>query len=255
MKTLVLEGVGQTYIDSHTGRSVEAVGNVDFEVPEGQFVSIIGPSGCGKTTVLNMIAGFVPPAKGVIRVGDVPVVGPSPDRGVVFQSFALFPWMTIESNISFGLKMAGTPKEERRKVAQDMVDLVGLQGFEAKYPHELSGGMRQRAGVARVLATEPSIMLMDEPFASIDAQTRRTLQQEVLNIWGKKQTTVIFVTHDVEEAIFMSDRVVVLSGRPSEVLADIEVNIPRPRAWADVEESPEFVGLRSELLGLLGVAK
>jgi len=250
---LKIDHLSQSYVDPYAKTTVTAVGDVDFEIPEGQFVSLIGPSGCGKTTVLNIVAGFIEPTGGRILVDGAPVTAPGPDRGVVFQDFALFPWMTVEANIGFGLKMRGMPKAERRRRAQDMARLVGLGGFEQKFPHELSGGMRQRAGVARVLAMEPSIMLMDEPFASIDAQTRRVLQQEVLRIWSTQKPTVLFVTHDVEEAIFMSDRVIVLGNRPSEVQADILVDLPRPRAWREVQTHPEFIRLRSLLLSMLGV--
>lgn len=251
--TLQIDHLGQSYLDPYAKTTVTAVGDVNFEIPGGQFVSLIGPSGCGKTTVLNIVAGFIKPTGGRVLVDGSPVAGPSPDRGVVFQDFALFPWMTVESNIGFGLKMRGIPKAERRERARDMARLVGLAGFEQKFPHELSGGMRQRAGVARVLATEPSIMLMDEPFASVDAQTRRVLQQEVLRIWSTQKPTVLFVTHDVEEAVFMSDRVIVLGDRPSSVQADIMIDLPRPRVWKEVQAHPEFIRLRGQLLTMLGV--
>jgi len=250
---LEIDHLSQSYVDPYSKETVTAVGDVAASIPEGQFVSLIGPSGCGKTTVLNIVAGFISPTGGEVRVDGTAVSGPGPDRGVVFQDFALFPWMTVEANIAFGLKMRGVPKAERRERAREMAGLVGLAGFEQKFPHELSGGMRQRAGVARVLATEPSIMLMDEPFASIDAQTRRVLQQEVLRIWSKQKPTVLFVTHDVEEAIFMSDRVIVLGNRPSTVQADITIDLPRPRTWKDVQGHPEFVRLRAQLLTMLGV--
>jgi len=250
---LEIDHLSQSYVDPYSKEIVTAVGDVAASIPEGQFVSLIGPSGCGKTTVLNIVAGFLQPSGGEVRVDGSAVAGPGPDRGVVFQDFALFPWMTVESNIAFGLKMRGVPKGERRNRAREMAGLVGLAGFEQKFPHELSGGMRQRAGVARVLATEPSIMLMDEPFASIDAQTRRVLQQEVLRIWSTQKPTVLFVTHDVEEAIFMSDRVIVLGNRPSTVQADIMIDLPRPRTWNQVQGHPEFVRLRAQLLTMLGV--
>ena len=253
MSLLSIENVNQTYVDSYTNDTTVAVGDVSFEVPDGQFVSLLGQSGCGKTTVLNIVAGFVKATGGEVRVAGQPIAGPGPDRGVVFQDFALFPWMSVESNIAFGLKMQGIPKEERRRRAREMTALVGLSGFEKKFPHELSGGMRQRAGVARVLVTEPSIMLMDEPFASIDAQTRRVLQQEVLRIWEHQRPTVLFVTHDVDEAIFMSDRVIVLGNRPSTVQADVEIPIPRPRTWRQIQSNPEFLRIRNELMTMLGV--
>lgn len=253
MSLLSIENLSQSYVDPYSKESTIAVGDVSFEIPAGQFVSLLGPSGCGKTTVLNVVAGFVQATAGRVVVAGSTVTGPGPDRGVVFQDFALFPWMTVESNIGFGLKMRGMPAAERKAKAREMIGLVGLAGFEKKYPHELSGGMRQRAGVARVLATEPTIMLMDEPFASIDAQTRRVLQQEVLRIWETQKPTVLFVTHDVEEAIFMSDRVIVLSNRPSNVQADVEIAIERPRTWKQIQGDPEFARLRGELMTMLGV--
>jgi NitT/TauT family transport system ATP-binding protein len=253
MSLLTIDSLTQSYVDPYTGGVTEAIGDVTLEIGDGEFVALLGPSGCGKTTVLNVVAGFIEASGGTVAVGGTPVRGPGPDRGVVFQDFALFPWLTVESNVAFGLKMQGVPRAERRERAGKMLELVGLDGFGAKYPHELSGGMRQRAGVARVLVTDPSMMLMDEPFASIDAQTRRQLQQEVLRIWDASRPTVLFVTHDVDEAIFMADRVVVLSGRPSNVVADIRVPLERPRPWRDVQSDPAFIDLRDELLTMLGV--
>lgn len=253
MNFLTIDNLNQVYTDTYTSEHTVAIGDVSFSVPAGEFVSVIGPSGCGKTTVLNVVAGFVEATNGRVELAGSPVVGPGPDRGVVFQDFALFPWKTVLANVAFGLKMAGAGKADRQAKAQEMIDLVGLSGFERKFPHELSGGMRQRAAVARVLATEPSIMLMDEPFASVDAQTRRVLQQEVLRIWELRRTTVLFVTHDVDEAVFMSDRVIVLSSRPSTVQADIEVPIPRPRSWADMYNDHDFTTIRRRLMGMLGI--
>lgn len=250
---LSIGGLSQSFVDPYTDQVTTAIGDISFDVPKGQFVSLLGPSGCGKTTVLNIVAGFIQATQGSVVVSGSPVRGPGPDRGVVFQDFALFPWMTTESNVAFGLKMAGLPKTERTEKAREMLKLVGLEGSGDKYPHELSGGMRQRAGVARVLVTEPTIMLMDEPFASIDAQTRRVLQQEVLRIWASQQPTVLFVTHDVEEAIFMADRVVVLGDRPSTVLADVEVPLDRPRLWREVQSDERFLALREQLMAMLGV--
>ncbi|PSL03638.1 NitT/TauT family transport system ATP-binding protein [Haloactinopolyspora alba] len=253
MSFLTVDRLNQVYTDVYTNEHTVAIDDVSFTIPAGEFVSLIGPSGCGKTTVLNIVAGFVEATGGAVQLEGVPVAGPGPDRGVVFQDFALFPWKTVLANVAFGLKMNGVGKAERQATAQEMIDLVGLSGFERKFPHELSGGMRQRAAVARVLATEPSIMLMDEPFASVDAQTRRVLQQEVLRIWDLRRTTVLFVTHDVDEAVFMSDRVIVLSTRPSQVQADIRIPIERPRSWTDMHTNEDFVSIRRELMGMLGV--
>lgn len=240
MRTLEINGLHKEFIDSYTGEKVTAVGDVSFSIEQGEFVSILGPSGCGKTTVLNIVAGFDELTSGSVLVGGKPVDGPSPERGVVFQSFALFPWKSVLGNVVFGLRMRGVPRRERETVARQFLELVGLDGFEHKYPHELSGGMQQRLGVARVLANEPAVMLMDEPFASVDAQTRRRLQEELTGIFEAKRPTVFFVTHDVDEAVFLSDRVVVLSTRPSQVSEVVTVPLERPRHWRDVMDHPDF---------------
>jgi NitT/TauT family transport system ATP-binding protein len=251
MSLLEVEGIHQEYADPYSEDVTVAVDDVSFAVEEGDFVSVCGPSGCGKTTILNLIAGFVPLTRGRIRLRGEPIERPGPDRGVVFQDFALFPWKTVEANVAFGPKMRGYGKDERRRVAREYIELVGLDGFEGKFPHELSGGMRQRVGVARVLANDPDVMLMDEPFASVDAQTRMTLQQEVTRIWESRRPTILFVTHDVEEAAFMSDRVIVLSDRPSHVRQEVPVELARPRDWTRLMSDPEFVSLRQQLVELL----
>jgi NitT/TauT family transport system ATP-binding protein len=218
-------------------------------VREGEFVSIVGPSGCGKTTILNMVAGFLPVTGGEIRVGGRPVKGPGPDRGVVFQSFALFPWKTVLDNVGFGPKMRGVGKPERDRIAREYLALAGLAHAADRYPNELSGGMQQRVGVVRALANDPEVLLMDEPFASVDAQTRMTLQEELTRLWQEKRHTVLFITHDVGEAVFLADRVVVLSkGR---VLRDLPVTLPRPRIWDDITENEEFKGLSAEVLHMV----
>ncbi|RII17763.1 Aliphatic sulfonates import ATP-binding protein SsuB [Streptomyces sp. YIM 130001] len=240
MNALEISQLSKSYVDAYTGEEITAVGDVSFSVAEGEFVSILGPSGCGKTTVLNIIAGFVRSTGGSAVVDGRPVEGPGPDRGVVFQSHALFPWKTVLGNVVFGLRMRGVPRAERDARGLEFLELVGLSGFETKYPHELSGGMQQRLGVARVLASEPALMLMDEPFASIDAQTRRKLQEDLTDIVEQRHPTVFFVTHDVDEAVFLSDRIVVLSGRPSRVHEIVEVDLPRPRSWRTAAELPQF---------------
>lgn len=240
MTALEISKLHKTYVDSYSGEEVTAVGDVSFTVEEGEFVSVLGPSGAGKTTVLNIVAGFVRQTAGSVVVDGRPVHKPGPDRGVVFQSHALFPWKTVLGNAVFGLRMRGVPRAERDARGLEILELVGLTGFENKYPHELSGGMQQRLGVARVLANEPAVMLMDEPFASIDAQTRRKLQEDLTGIFEKRHPTVFFVTHDVDEAVFLSDRIVVLSARPSRVREIVEVGLPRPRSWRTALELPEF---------------
>jgi NitT/TauT family transport system ATP-binding protein len=248
---LVVEDLRKSYFDEYSEQTINAIDGVTFDVEEGDFVSILGPSGCGKTTVLNIIAGFLPLTSGSIRLNGRPINGPGPDRGVVFQSFALFPWKTVLGNVTFGPRMRGIPRDVREKSGREYLDLVGLSGFEDKYPHELSGGMRQRVGVARALANEPQIMLMDEPFASIDAQTRMGLQEDLTAIWERRRPTIFFVTHDVEEAVFLSNKIIVLSHRPSKVREIVTVDIPRPRKWEELIENTEFRAITHHVLGLL----
>jgi NitT/TauT family transport system ATP-binding protein len=249
VKSLAIRNLSKTYFDAYAGAHVDAVRDVSLEVPEGEFVSIVGPSGCGKTTILNMVAGFIAPSSGEILVGDHAVAGPGPDRGVVFQSFALFPWKTVLENVAFGPKMRGVGKPERERIAREFLSLAGLSHAAERYPNELSGGMQQRVGVARALANEPDVLLMDEPFASVDAQTRMTLQEELTRIWQERRSTVLFITHDVPEAVFLANRVVVLSkGR---VLADVEVPLPRPRRWDPLVESDDFKSLSNKVLQLV----
>jgi NitT/TauT family transport system ATP-binding protein len=249
MKTLTLRNLAKTYFDPYAGAHVNAVHDVSLEVEQGDFVSLVGPSGCGKTTILNMIAGFIPYSGGEILLNGKAIDGPGPERGVVFQSFALFPWKTVLDNVGFGPKMRGIPKAERDKIAQGFLALAGLSHAANRYPNELSGGMQQRVGVVRALANHPDVLLMDEPFASVDAQTRMTLQEELTRIWQERRPTVIFITHDVPEAVFLANRVVVLSkGR---VLDQIEVNLPRPRVWNDLIEDDNFKRLSSQVLHMV----
>ncbi|MGA0597539.1 ABC transporter ATP-binding protein [Enterovirga sp. CN4-39] len=249
MKSLEIRNLQKTYFDPYAGTNVTAVHDVSLDIREGEFVSVVGPSGCGKTTILNMVAGFLPVTGGEIRVGGRPVKGPGADRGVVFQSFALFPWKTVLDNVGFGPKMRGVAKPERDRIAREYLALAGLSHAAERYPNELSGGMQQRVGVVRALANDPDVLLMDEPFASVDAQTRMTLQEELTRIWQEKQHTVLFITHDVAEAVFLADRVVVLSkGR---VLRDIPVTLSRPRVWDEVTEQDEFKRLSAEVLQMV----
>ncbi len=249
MKSLEIRNLQKTYFDPYAGTKVTAVQDVSLDIRDGEFVSLVGPSGCGKTTILNMVAGFLPATGGDIRVGGRPVKGPGADRGVVFQSFALFPWKNVLDNVGFGPKMRGVPKAERDRIAREYLALAGLSHAAERYPNELSGGMQQRVGVVRALANDPDVLLMDEPFASVDAQTRMTLQEELTRIWQEKQHTVLFITHDVGEAVFLADRVVVLSkGR---VMRDIPVTLPRPRVWDEVIEQDEFKRLSAEVLAMV----
>jgi NitT/TauT family transport system ATP-binding protein len=246
MKELTLERLAKTYYDPYKGTQVVAVRDVSLRVAPGEFVSVVGPSGCGKTTILNMIAGFLPHSGGEIRVDGRPITGPGPDRGVVFQSFALFPWKTVLDNVGFGPKMRGVPRAERDRIAREYLALAGLSDAADRYPAELSGGMQQRVGVVRALANEPDVLLMDEPFASVDAQTRLMLQEELTRIWQERRTTVLFITHDVSEAVFLANRVIVLSqGR---VLEEIDVPLPHPRRWDQVAGDDVFKTLTARVL-------
>lgn len=251
MKNLIIRGLSKTYLDPYAGAHVPAILDVSLEVVQGEFVSIVGPSGCGKTTLLNMIAGFILPSQGEILLDGRSVKGPGPDRGVVFQSFALFPWKTAIENVTFGPKVRGVPREERERIGREYLSLVGLTGAEGRYPAELSGGMQQRVGVARALANSPDLLLMDEPFASVDAQTRMTLQEELTRIWQERRPTILFVTHDVEEAVFLANRVIVLSSTPGRVLAELPVPLPRPRAWASLVEDFDFKALVARVLAMV----
>jgi NitT/TauT family transport system ATP-binding protein len=252
MKSLTLRNLHKTYFDPAVGTRVTAIQDVSLEIGAGEFVAVVGPSGCGKSTILNMVAGFLPATRGDIIVGDRSVKGPGRDRGVVFQNFALLPWKTVIDNVGFGLKMRGIPKPERDRIAMEFLELAGLSHAAERYPNELSGGMQQRAGVVRALANEPDVLLMDEPFASVDAQTRMTLQEELMRIWGERRHTVLFITHDVGEAVFLADRVVVLS--KGHVLREIPITIPRPRRWDALTEDGEFKRLSAEVLQMVRAA-
>ncbi len=238
MGSVTVKGVSKAFDD------LEVIRDLNLKVADDEFVSFIGPSGCGKTTILRLIAGLEEPTSGEIYEDDNLVEGPGPDRGVVFQEFALFPWRTVIKNIEFGLEIKGIPKEKRREIALEFIDLVNLEGFENAYPNELSGGMKQRVGIARALANDPDVLLMDEPFGSLDAQTRNIMQRELLRIWQKKSKTVIFVTHSVDEALYLSDRVIVLTARPASVKKDFKVDLPRPRDRA----GEDFAKMRHALL-------
>jgi len=220
---------GVNKIFTTADKEVIALRDIHLEIPEGQFVCLLGPSGCGKSTLLNAIAGFALPTSGTIVANDVQVKQPGPDRGMVFQEYALFPWMTVEKNIAFGLEIKGmNPADIERRVS-DLLHMLGLQDFRQRYPKDLSGGMRQRVAIARVLALDSPIMLMDEPFGALDALTRRNLQDELLRIWSELKKTIIFVTHSIEEAIYLADRVVVMTYRPGTVKKDILIDLPRLR--------------------------
>jgi ABC-type nitrate/sulfonate/bicarbonate transport system ATPase subunit len=224
-----------------------ALYNISLAIKKNEFVSLLGPSGCGKTTLIRIIAGLIPADKGEIRVDGWTVTAPGQDRCMVFQQFGLLPWRTVVNNVEFGLEIDGMPRDERRATAQEYLELVGLKGFEEYYPHQISGGMQQRVGIARALSKKPEILLMDEPFGAVDAQTREQLQEELLKIWAQTETTVVFVTHSIDEAIYLSDRVVVMQARPGRIKEEVAVDLPRPRWEGDVKADPRFAQLRTRL--------
>jgi NitT/TauT family transport system ATP-binding protein len=229
---------------------VRALSNFDIDIGEGEFVSIVGPSGCGKSTFLNVLLGLVKLDSGDIRIDGKPITGPGTDRAMVFQEFGLLPWRTVQHNVELGLELKGMAAEARRKVSQPLIQMVGLAGFEGHYPHELSGGMKQRVGLARALATDPNVLLMDEPFASLDAQTRDLMQVELLRIWQEAKKTVLFVTHQIDEAIYLSDRVVVMTKRPGHAKKIFKIELPRPRDY-EMRVTPKFNELKLEIWNAL----
>jgi ABC-type nitrate/sulfonate/bicarbonate transport system ATPase subunit len=231
-------------------RRVVALRNIDFSIAHNEFAAILGPSGCGKSTLLNMVAGFDRPSGGQVRVNGASVEAPDPSRGVVFQEAALFPWYTVWDNVSFGPRTMGVPAAQYRPKVEAYLDQVGLRGFEHHYPAELSGGMKQRVGIARVLVMEPEVLLMDEPFGSLDAQTRLVMQELLLSVWERHHQTVLFITHDIEEALLIADSVSVMTARPGRIKKRLVVNLPRPRS-VEVTTSPVFNELKRQVLALI----
>jgi NitT/TauT family transport system ATP-binding protein len=244
-----IKGLGKRFAGRGASEGVQALRDVNLTIRDNEFITILGPSGCGKTTLLRNIAGLVPWDEGEILIDGKPITGPSPDRAMVFQNFALLPWATVLDNVAIGLEIRGDDKRSRLQRSQELVDSVGLRGFENRLPGELSGGMQQRVGLARALAVDPSVLLMDEPFGALDEQTRRLLQEELLRIWEATPKTVAFITHSMEEAVLLGDRIVLMSARPGQVEEIIEVPLPRPRsAHVDsVERSPEYTEIAGRL--------
>ena len=240
------------FFDTEDGK-VQATATIDLTIRAGEFVTLVGPSGCGKTTLLKAIAGFIQPSEGSIVCNGRAVTGPGRERGVVFQELAILPWRTVRRNIAHGLDIAGTKRAERDRIVARLVELVGLAGFEDRYPHELSGGMRQRVAVARTWAADPDIILMDEPFAAVDAMTRLTLQEELARLCATTNKTVFFITHGVEEAVFLGDRVLVMSSRPGRIKAEIAVPRHRPggRDWESFTADPEMQAICERVLRLV----
>jgi NitT/TauT family transport system ATP-binding protein len=235
-------GLGKTYAGG-----VTALSEVDLTIAEGAFVALLGPSGCGKSTLLNLVAGFETPSAGTLRFDDRPVIKPGPERAVVFQEAALLPWLTVWENVVFGPKVQGLKRSDYEPRAREILRIVRLEGFAQALPVQLSGGMRQRVGIARALVMQPRALLMDEPFGALDAQTRLSMQELLLEVWQQLKTTVLFVTHDIDEAILLADRVCVMTARPGRIVRDIAITLPRPRAVDDLT-TPDFMRLKAEIM-------
>ena len=229
---------------------VDAIRGFDLDIAEGEFVAIVGPSGCGKSTFLHILGGFEPLTSGELMVGGKPVSPPGPDRGMVFQEYALYPWRTVERNITWGLEVQHVPRHERQAIADRLLAMVGLTHFRNHYPAELSGGMKQRVAIARTLAFDPRILLLDEPFGALDAQNRELMQEELQTIWYGTRKTAVFITHDIDEAVYLADRVIVFTARPGRAKADIAIALPRPRA-IEIKKSPAYAAYRNEVWDLL----
>ena len=245
---LVIDQVGKVF--STKSGKVVALDQTSFTVEEGEFVTILGPSGCGKSTILRVVAGLEEPTSGHVYLDGKEIHGPGPDRGMVFQSYTLYPWLTVKDNITFGLDLKGVPKKQQDEIAHHYLDLIGLNGFDKHYPIQLSGGMKQRVAIARALANDPEILLMDEPFGALDAQTRSIMQEILLKVWEESKKTILFITHDVEESIFLGDSIYVMTARPGRLKKNIKVPLARPRDYHN-KSSEEFLALKQELLDLI----
>jgi NitT/TauT family transport system ATP-binding protein len=250
MTSIALQASGIRKRYTKDGRVLEVLDIESFTVREGEFITVIGPSGCGKSTFLHIMGGFIPADGGTIRVYGNAVNGPGPDRGMMFQEFALFPWKTVAGNVAWGLEVQGTPKPQVEATVQKYLEIMGLADFRNHYPAEISGGMKQRAALARVLAFDPKVLLMDEPFGALDAQTRETMQEEVTRIWERTRKTIVFVTHDIEEAVYLGDRVVVLSARPGRIREEVRIDLPRPRGL-EVKKSTQCHEYRNHIWDLI----
>ena len=245
---LHIHNISKTYRSNE--HEVLAIDEIDLKIKDKEFATLLGPSGCGKSTLLRIVAGLIKPTRGVARLDGKIISGPSQDRGMVFQSYTLFPWLTVKENIQFGLEIAGMPKTKQEQIAQEFVQKVGLKGFEKTYPKGLSGGMKQRVAIARALANNPAILLLDEPFGALDAQTRALMQELLTQVWEELHKTILFVTHDVEEAIFLSDRVFVMTARPGKIKAEIDIPLERPRSY-EIKSTEAFLKLKREALTLI----
>lgn len=247
-EALTISGLHKSF--EHKGKDVKVLNEIDFTAYKREFICVVGPSGCGKSTLARLIAGLETYDEGVISINDDVVKGPGPDRGMVFQSYSLFPWLTVKQNVMFGMTEAGMSKNSAEAEALQWIDLVGLDKFANAYPHQLSGGMKQRVAIIRALATQPKILLMDEPFAALDPKNRTKMQQYLLEIWKNIDITIFFITHDLEEAIYLADRILVLEANPGQVVEALEVPLPRPRA-KDTLLSPDFLAIKNYLEGLV----
>jgi len=245
---LVIDNVSKIFSDK--GQQVTALQNTSFTVTQNEFITILGPSGCGKSTILKIIAGLEEPSSGKVLLDGREIKGPGSDRGMVFQSYTLFPWLTVQQNIEFGLDVAGKAKSERQDIARHYLEKIGLTGFENAYPSNLSGGMKQRVAIARALANDPQVLLMDEPFGALDAQTRTVMQELLLTVWEESHKTILFVTHDVDEAIFMGDTIYVMTARPGKIKARLKVPLLRARTY-DMKLADSFVDLKKQALELI----
>jgi NitT/TauT family transport system ATP-binding protein len=245
---LHIQRISKTYRGD--GHEVIAIDGIDLAIKNREFATILGPSGCGKSTLLRIVAGLAKPTLGLVRLDGRTISGPGRDRGMVFQSYTLFPWLTVKENIQFGLGIAGVDRPRQEQVAQEFVEKVGLKGFERAYPKALSGGMKQRVAIARALANNPAILLLDEPFGALDAQTRSLMQELLTQVWEELHITILFVTHDVEEAIFLSDRVFVMTARPGRIKAEIAIPLERPRGY-EIKATETFLRLKKQALALI----
>ena len=247
---VALEATGVRKSFSKDGRSLAVLDVERFTVQDGEFVTVIGPSGCGKSTLLHIMGGFIQAERGAIQVHGRRVNGPGPDRGMMFQEFALFPWKTVAGNVAWGLETQGLPKDRIQKVVDEHLDMIGLTDFRNHYPAELSGGMKQRVQLARVLAFDPEVLLMDEPFGALDAQTRETMQEELTRLWERTGKTIVFVTHDIDEAVYLGDRVVVLTARPGRIREEVKIDLPRPRSL-EIKKSAQCHEYRNYIWDLI----
>ncbi|WFU78187.1 ABC transporter ATP-binding protein [Bradyrhizobium sp. CIAT3101] len=248
---IVLETIEKRFDDRRARRTTVALDGLSLNVAEGEFVCLLGPSGCGKSTVLDLLAGFEQPTRGRVTIAGKPIGRPSPDRGIVFQEATLFPWLSVIDNITFASRLAGRPASEYRPRAQELIEMMGLRGFEHHAVYELSGGMRQRVAIARAWISQPLLLLMDEPFGALDAQTRLAMQELLLAAREQRRSTVLFVTHDIEEALFLSDRIAIMSGRPGRIVEEIVVPYPRPRTYQEIIATPSFGELKRSILSTL----